>query len=198
MRDKIVNTIKSFQSVGGYPKKGQLKVGKRKSHFDNVNEGNIVDNAKRVKSVSTDDVAALDSEHVPPVTKLSKKKKQKEHFKKGMRVYIKTVDFDGSVPGSWSKGRSKLTFGHLLGWRKNGNATVLWEGEKLVDKKFNPNLLQLTPAPLSSMIISIMMALEVGSIPSYSPTDQRELRSWLSGKRLGHGCQEREFRLAEQ
>ncbi len=103
---------------------------------------------------------------------MSKKKKKKVHFKRKMRVSIKTVDFDGSVPGSWSKGRPKLTFGTLLGWRKDGNATVLWEGEKLVDKKFNPNLHQLTPAPLSSMIITIMMALEVGSIPSYSPTDQ--------------------------
>jgi hypothetical protein len=173
MRDKIVSTIKSFQDVGGYPKRGQLKVGKRKSQFGNVNEGNVIDKAKRAKGVSTIDAARAD-DHVPldkAVKKVTKKSK-KVHFRKGMRVSMNTVDFDGSVPGCWSKGRPKLTFGRLLGWRKNGKATVLWEGDKVVDKRFNPNMHQLTPAPLSSVIMSIMMALEVGAIPSFSPTDQ--------------------------
>ena len=47
-----------------------------------------------------------------------------------------------------------------------------WEGEKKVDPKMNPFLHQLKHAPLKSSIASIMMALEIGSIPSFKPADQ--------------------------
>ena len=69
-----------------------------------------------------------------------------------------------------------LTFGKLLGWKKDGSATVLWEGDKKVDIRFNPLLNQLSRAPvndqLKSTIMAIMMALKVGSTPSFRPSDQ--------------------------
>ena len=89
-----------------------------------------------------------------------------------MRVSIPTIAFDGDVPGSWSNGKPALTFGHLLGWKKNRRATVLWEGQKKVNPKENPMLHELTHAPLKTSIDSIMISLEIRSIPAFKPTDQ--------------------------
>ena len=89
-----------------------------------------------------------------------------------MRVSIPTSALDGNVPGSWSYGKPALTFGHLIGWKNNRRATVLWEGQKKVNPNENRMLHELTHAPLKLSIDSIMLALEIGSSPSFKPTDQ--------------------------
>ena len=81
--------------------------------------------------MSVPEVNAEMKNQSPPTEKCVKEKLT--HLKKGMRVSIPTTAFDGNVPGSWSKGKPPLTFGHLLGWRKNRRATVLWEGQKKVN-----------------------------------------------------------------
>ena len=48
----------------------------------------------------------------------------------------------------------------------------MWEGQKKVNSNENPMLHELTHAPLKESINSIMMALEIGSIPSFKPNDQ--------------------------
>ena len=151
-----------------YPARNQLKVGKRK-HSDKINSGNIL-MKKRKKVVKQNTPVSV------PTKVHATKKLLARDLKRGMRVSIKTTDFDGNVPGSWSKGRPMLTFGKLLGWKKGGSATVLWEGDKKVDIRFNPLLVQLSHAPgndhSKSTIMAIMLALEVGFTPSFRPSDQ--------------------------
>ena len=143
-----------------YPAKNRLKVGKRKQS-DKLDKGNVIVN-KRNKVVRQNTPTSV------PTKVQSKKKLLARNLKRGMRVSIKTADFDGNVPGSWSKGKPMLTFGKLLGWRKDGSANVLWDGDKKVDIRFNPLLKQLSRAPVKdrfkSTIMAIMMALEVGSL----------------------------------
>ena len=51
---------------------------------------------------------------------------------------------------------------------------MLWEGQKKVNPDENPLLKELRHAPLKMSIESIMMALEIGSVPLFRPTDQDE------------------------
>ena len=89
-----------------------------------------------------------------------------------MRVSIKTKAFDGDEPGSWSRGKPEYTFGEIVDFLDKGRVAVWWKGDKKVNPEMNPLLKQLRHAPKKTSIASVMMALEVGSVPSFRPTDQ--------------------------
>jgi hypothetical protein len=146
-----------------FPARGKLKSGKRKGTTLNKDTPS---SAKRIsKSVVSDSKSEMKSVTPRP-------KKKKTHLKVGMRVSIPTTAFDGDVVGSWSHGRPPKTFGIFLGPRKNGLAMVLWDNDKSVDLSMCPRIVDLTHAPSKTSVISMMLMLEIGSIPSFKPTDQ--------------------------
>jgi hypothetical protein len=160
----IDKASKQFSST--FPARGKLKLGKRKGNTLNK------DSPAHAKRISKRVVSDPELETKSVSRRPARPKKKKTHLKVGMRVSIDTTAFDGDVVGSWSHGRPSKTYGIFLGPRKNGLATVLWDNEKSVDLSMCPRIVDLTHAPSKTSILSLMIMLEIGSIPSFKPSDQ--------------------------
>ena len=186
LRYKIIETMvkltKQLKREGKYPDKNALKKGKKRAK-DRINDINLVAGKRKQKKKkpipnSTQPLKTTSSSTAPLSAKNRKRRRQwnKKKLEKGMRVSVPTKIFDGDIPGSWSSGKPRLTFGIIRKVEEGKQVEILWDGESKLDPAYFPHYVDVTPAPHKVDIDAIMSVLELGGVPDFESKAQKT--SW--------------------
>ena len=186
LRYKIIETMvkltKQLKMEGKFPDKNSLKKGKKKAK-DRIDEINVVTGKRKSKNKTPiPNTTPLKKTTTSATTSLSAKKRKhrrkwnKKKLVKGMRVSVPTKIFDGDIPGSWSSGKPRLTYGIISKVEEGRQVEVLWDGESKLDPAYFPYYVDVTPAPHKVDIDAIMSMLELGGIPEFESKAQKS--SW--------------------
>ena len=167
---------------GKFPDKNSLKKGKKMAN-DRIEEINIVTGKRKSKKKTPiPNSTPMKKTTTSATTSLSAKKRKhrrkwnKKKLVKGMRVSVPTKIFDGDIPGSWSSGKPRLTYGIISKVEEGRQVEVLWDGDSKLDPAYFPYYVDVTPAPYKVDIDVIMSMLELGGIPEFESKAQKS--SW--------------------
>ena len=160
LRYKIIETMvkltKQLKMEGKFPDKNSLKKGKKKAK-DRIDEVNVVTGKRKSKNKTPiPDTTPPKKTTTSATTSLSAKKRKhrrkwnKKKLVKGMRVSVPTKIFDGDIPGSWSSGKPRLTYGCISKVEEGKQVEVLWDGESKLDPAYFPYYVDVTPGELFS------------------------------------------------
>lgn len=182
MIETIVKLTKQLKMEGKFPDKNSLKKGKKMAK-DRIEEINVVTGKRKSKKKTPiPNSTPMKKTTTSATTSLSAKKRKhrrkwnKKKLVKGMRVSVPTKIFDGDIPGSWSSGKPRLTYGIISKVEEGRQVEVLWDGDSKLDPAYFPYYVDVTPAPYKVDIDAIMSMLELGGIPEFESKAQKS--SW--------------------